>query len=119
MKTSKEILASNLKRLRTEAGLTRAELAEMAGLSPAMITKLEYGETSASGETLDKIAQALKIEQSRLYQSVQSIQKNLRDIDSGLARIQNNQASRNETVNQIEAKLLDAIELIRTLKPKI
>lgn len=48
-----------LRRKRFEAGLSQARLAEIAGLSPQMISALECGESGASAESLAAIAGAL------------------------------------------------------------
>lgn len=53
---------NNLKRLRTEKGLTQAQLAESAGTIQRMIQKYESGERDlqkAQVQTVHKMAQAL------------------------------------------------------------
>lgn len=54
---------NNLKRLRTEKGLTQAQLAESAGTSQRMIQKYESGERDiqkAQVQTVHKMAQTLE-----------------------------------------------------------
>ena len=53
---------NNLKRLRTEKGLTQSQLAESAGTTQRMIQKYESGERDilkAQVQTVHKMAQAL------------------------------------------------------------
>jgi transcriptional regulator with XRE-family HTH domain len=67
MKTARDLLGENLKALRIEGGMTQNELAEAADLSLKMIQKIEYGESAASPETIDKLAAALKCTPSQLF----------------------------------------------------
>ena len=41
-----EIIAENLKRLRTERGLSLGRLAELSGVSKVMLSQVEKGESS-------------------------------------------------------------------------
>lgn len=53
----------NLKRLRSEAGISQSKLSELSGVNLQMIQKYEQGVkdiNKAQGETLYKLAQALK-----------------------------------------------------------
>lgn len=52
-------VGENLRRLRREAGLSQAALAESSGISRRMIVNLEGGETNISLSSLDRIAEAL------------------------------------------------------------
>jgi transcriptional regulator with XRE-family HTH domain len=59
---SKEYFAKNLKRLRIQAGITQAELAERAGVSTRLVQKLEgRAARNITLETLDRFAKALKV----------------------------------------------------------
>lgn len=52
----------NLKRLRSEAGISQSKLSELSGVNLQMIQKYEQGVkdiNKAQGETLYKLAQAL------------------------------------------------------------
>ena len=52
----------NLKRLRSEAGISQSKLSELSGVNLQMIQKYELGIkdiNKAQGETLYKLAQAL------------------------------------------------------------
>lgn len=52
----KEILGNNIKKLREEAGLSQAQLAECLAVDQSLISKFESGERSVSTVQLDKIA---------------------------------------------------------------
>lgn len=54
-------VADNVRRLRTEAGLSQGALAEQAGLSRRMINGLEAGSANISLSSLDAIAGALGV----------------------------------------------------------
>lgn len=55
--------AEALKRLRTEAGLTQAELGARAGINPSIISRLEAGErVTGSVNTLRALSDALATE---------------------------------------------------------
>ena len=61
MLAPKQILASNLRRLRTSAGLSQEELAERAGLHRTYISSVERAQRNVSLENLFKIARGLKV----------------------------------------------------------
>lgn len=56
-----ELIATNLKRLRSVKGLTQEELAERAGLSRAGYRNLETGKTMPRSSTLEALAEALEV----------------------------------------------------------
>jgi len=57
----------NLKYYRKKAGLTQEKLAEKIGMSTAYIGDMEARERFPSAETIDKIAEALEIPASKLF----------------------------------------------------
>jgi len=59
-------LAINLRRLRLGAKLTMDQLAELAGVSRAMISKIERGVSVPTTTVLGKLAAALKVSLSQL-----------------------------------------------------
>jgi transcriptional regulator with XRE-family HTH domain len=61
------ILIRNLKKLRGEAGLTQAALAEKCGLSSYYVTEIETGRRFPSVDTLEKLCQVLKVRPYRLF----------------------------------------------------
>jgi transcriptional regulator with XRE-family HTH domain len=70
MLAPKQILASNLRRLRTSAGLSQEELAERAGLHRTYISSVERAQRNVSLENLFKIARGLKVNAQDLISPV-------------------------------------------------
>lgn len=64
----KEIMATNLRRIRHDKKLTQEELADRAGLSMRYIGAIERGAVSASVTVLGQIADALGVEPGDLLQ---------------------------------------------------
>jgi transcriptional regulator with XRE-family HTH domain len=61
-------VASNVRALRVDAGLTLADLASAAGLGKSTLAQLESGKANPSVETLWAIAAALKVPFARLVE---------------------------------------------------
>lgn len=68
----KEVMATNLRRLRHELQLTQEELAERSGLSSRYIGAIERADVSASVTVLGQIAEALGIEAGDLLKQPQA-----------------------------------------------
>lgn len=92
---SPERLASHLRAMRGERGLTLQALAERSGVSRATLSRIENGEVSPTAETLGRMAAALAMPISRLLapmeQGLQAVirradQSVWRDPDSGFTR---------------------------------
>lgn len=66
MKDLNSIVADNLKRIRKEMRLSLEKLADITGVSKAMLRQIETGESSPTVNTIWKIASGLKIP----YQSI-------------------------------------------------
>jgi len=66
----KEIFGKNLRRIRTEAGLSQEELAFRAKLHRTYISSIERGERNVSLENIYAIAGALKIPPGELLPPV-------------------------------------------------
>jgi transcriptional regulator with XRE-family HTH domain len=62
-------LGSTIRELRQRHGLTIAEVAEQAGISRGMLSKIENAQTSTSLDTLVKVANALGISLSKLFRN--------------------------------------------------
>lgn len=62
----REILAANLKRYRRERGISQEELAHLADIDRTYISSLERCQYAASIEVVDRLAQALGVEASKL-----------------------------------------------------
>lgn len=58
----KEVLATKLRLLRHERGLTQEDVAELTGLSSRYIGSIERAKVSASVTILGKLANALRVD---------------------------------------------------------
>ena len=59
---------TRLKELRLRAALTQAELGEKAGVGRTTILRLEQGDPNVLPSTLRKLANALKVKPSKLWE---------------------------------------------------
>jgi transcriptional regulator with XRE-family HTH domain len=66
-KTLDRYLGNIIRQLRLEHGLTIADVAERAGISRGMLSKIENGLTSTSLDTLEQLANSLGVTLSRLF----------------------------------------------------
>lgn len=62
----KEIFGTNLRKYRTEKGLSQEKFAELCGLHRTYISDIECFQRNVSLENIQKIAEALNIEPSTL-----------------------------------------------------
>lgn len=77
------LLAENIKRIRTEKGISQRELARRINMSGQMISKIEKSETSPSIETLSKIAKTLDVSVNDLLDmEVGKLQKEGKGLES-------------------------------------
>ncbi|MCA1399589.1 MULTISPECIES: helix-turn-helix domain-containing protein [Bradyrhizobium] len=58
----KEVMATNLRRIRHDSEMTQEELAERAGLSARYVGAIERGDVSASITVLGQISEALGVD---------------------------------------------------------
>lgn len=58
---SRETFARNLKRVRTELGLSQERLAELTGLHRTYVSSVERGERNVSIDNMGLIAEAMSI----------------------------------------------------------
>ena len=65
--TLKQNLGQKIQRLRKELKLTQEALAEIVGIDPKNISKIENGNNYPSPETLTAIANALKVDIYELF----------------------------------------------------
>jgi transcriptional regulator with XRE-family HTH domain len=72
-KKLKTIFAANLKRLRTERGLSQLSFAGKADLAPNFINDLEQERKSVSFESLAKIADAFRVSPHELFLPVEKL----------------------------------------------
>lgn len=68
-KALESYLGNTIRDLRIQHGLTIADVAERAGISRGMLSKIENAQTATSLDTLEQIAKALGVTLSRLFRS--------------------------------------------------
>src|SRR3974390_23096 len=66
-RTLEEAIGRQVRQLRTKLGMSGAEFAPAAGISPSMLSKIETGQISASLQTLPSIALALNAPIASLF----------------------------------------------------
>lgn len=66
-----QIIAMNLKQLRTERNLTLGQLAKESGVSKAILSDMEKGESNPTINTIIKVSKGLNISYSRLMEGVE------------------------------------------------
>ena len=62
-----KIIGQSIRNYRTQKGLSQEKLAEFAGCHPTYIGQLERGEKNATLESVEKIASAMDISLSELF----------------------------------------------------
>ena len=62
-----KIIGQRIRNYRTQKGLSQEKLAELAGCRPTYIGQLERGEKNATLESVEKIASAMDISLSELF----------------------------------------------------
>lgn len=62
-----KIIGQRIRNYRTQKGLSQEKLAELAGCHPTYIGQLERGEKNATLESIEKIASAMDISLSELF----------------------------------------------------
>ena len=70
--STREIFRKNLKFYRKSAGLTQEELSEKIGYGHTYITEIESRHNFPKPETIDLIAETLKIEPGKLFEQKHS-----------------------------------------------
>ena len=63
----REILASNLKRIRTEKSFSQKGMAETLGISTKLYNEIENSTANATLKTIEKIGEGLSIEPEKLF----------------------------------------------------
>jgi len=104
MKTTKDLLGARIKELRKRRGLTQEQLAEMIGVDPKHIGKIEGGRGYPSLDALENIARSLEIDLKDFFtfehlETINSVRKSVK------ARIE---AANEEDLRRIQ-RVLDAI----------
>ena len=62
-----KIIGQRIRNYRTQKGLSQEKLAELAGCHPTYIGQLERGEKNATLESVEKIASAMDISLSEIF----------------------------------------------------
>ena len=65
-----KILGKRIRNYRTAMGLSQEKLAELSGCHPTYIGQIERGEKNATIESIEKIATALNISLSKLFEEL-------------------------------------------------
>ena len=73
-------VGQRIRNYRTRAGYSQEQLAEMSGCHPTYIGQLERGEKNATIESIDKIATALNLPMSRLFEQLGGQDAGIRNI---------------------------------------
>lgn len=76
MESSKEYLGSRIKELRLKKKLTQAQLAELVGIDPKHLSRIEGGKNYPSLDTLEKLAYSLNIQICDLFEVLHLQDKN-------------------------------------------
>lgn len=61
MKSESAKLGKNLKRIRTEKGITQGDIVRALGISRSFVSNIENGKTNPTLSTISKIASALGV----------------------------------------------------------
>ena len=73
-------VGQRIRNYRTQQGLSQEKLAELSGCHPTYIGQLERGEKNATLESIDKIATALNVSLSKLFEKLGGQEDGSRDI---------------------------------------
>lgn len=75
-----KIIGQRIRNNRTKLGLSQETLAELSGCHPTYIGQLERGEKNATIESIEKIAKALDLPLSKLFEKLGGNKSDDRDI---------------------------------------
>jgi transcriptional regulator with XRE-family HTH domain len=73
---ARAVLSASLRALRLDAGLTQAQLAERAGLSPLTINRIENGHSLPEWDIACALADALSVSLDRLREIPENFSEN-------------------------------------------
>lgn len=73
-------VGQRIRNYRTQKGLSQEKLAELCGCHPTYIGQLERGEKNATLESVEKIAAALEVSLSRLFEKLDGRENSTPDI---------------------------------------
>ena len=75
-----KILGKRIRNYRTAIGLSQEKLAELSGCHPTYIGQIERGEKNATIESIEKIAKALNVTLSKLFENLGTKEEGVRNI---------------------------------------
>ena len=75
-----KIVGQRIRKYRTAKGLSQEKLAELSGCHPTYVGQIERGEKNATIESIEKIATALNVSLSRLFEKLGVKENGARDI---------------------------------------
>ncbi len=75
-----KVVGQRIRNYRTQKGLSQDKLAELSGFHPTYIGQLERGEKNATLESIEKISSALQLSLSTLFEGIDSISNDARNI---------------------------------------
>ncbi len=70
-----KLTGQRIRNYRTQQKLSQEKLAELCGCHPTYIGQLERGEKNATLESIEKIASALKIPLSQLFEKIDTLER--------------------------------------------
>ena len=73
-------IGQRIRNYRTNQGLSQEKLAELSGCHPTYIGQVERGEKNATLESIEKIALALNVSLSKLFEKLGGAKDNNRNI---------------------------------------
>ncbi len=68
MKNEAQKLGQNLKRIRTEKGMSQGDIVRVLGMPKSFISNIENGKTNPTLATITKLAEFLKVSSADLLQ---------------------------------------------------
>ncbi len=88
MKTKKELLGRRVKELRKLRGLSQEYLSEMVDIDPKHLSRIEVGRSFPSLDTLERLANALKVELKDFFEFAHEARssRELREVLSGMLK---------------------------------
>lgn len=78
---SKEVVALNIAKFRIEKGMSRAWLARKMKVHAEYIQKVENGDVGITTDSIDKFAEALKVEPYKLFIDWSAMRGAIREAD--------------------------------------
>ena len=102
----KDLLGSNIKRIRVNSGYSTEEMAEKSGISVPFLGAIERGEKWPSPSTLSGIAKGLDVSPYELLKPENSASRNIQGITKKL-------------VNDISSAVNESLKLIISIEEEI